>query len=61
MRVKDLRDLALEAGYAAPTLYDASKKLDVTEYIVDSRKWWRLPDPSLGPFVAYVSAPRGDT
>jgi hypothetical protein len=32
---------------------DAS--LSVLEHVVDGRKWWRLPDPSLVPSVCVVS------
>ena len=29
----------------------AVTRLEVLEYVVDGRKWWRLPDPSLVPIV----------
>ncbi len=50
-RVKDVRALAARAGYVSTTLYKAAKRLGVVENVVDGRKCWRLPDPSLAPAV----------
>ena len=43
--------MALDATYGSNTLYKAAAKLKVVEYIVDGRKWWRLPEPPLIPYV----------
>jgi hypothetical protein len=51
VRVKDIRAAAVDAGYGAATLYSACKVLGVEEDLVDGRKWWRLPDPSLVSIV----------
>jgi AAA domain len=59
--VKDVRALAADAGYATTTLYKAAGSLEVAEYSVDGRKWWRLPDPSFVPLVSIVSAPGFET
>jgi hypothetical protein len=32
-------------------LYEAAAGLDVDEYSVDNRKWWRLPDQDLVALV----------
>ncbi len=50
-RVKEVRALAVLAGHVPPTLYRAAARLKVLEYVVDGRKWWKLPEPSLVPFV----------
>jgi hypothetical protein len=55
VRVKDVRDLAADAGYVSTTLYKAVGQLEVVEYSIDGRKWWRLPDPSFVPLVSIVS------
>jgi hypothetical protein len=46
VRVKDIRDAALAAGFSNSTLYKTFHKLDVVEYVVDGRKFWRLADPA---------------
>ena len=40
--VGNTRTLAEQAGFSARTLYRAKDRLDVEEYRVQSRKWWRL-------------------
>ena len=51
VRVKEIRASALAAGYVSTTLYKAAAGLDVDEYNVDNRKWWRLPDQDLVALV----------
>jgi hypothetical protein len=41
--VKDLRTEAEAAGFAPAVLYRAKEALQVEEYIIDHRKWWKLP------------------
>jgi hypothetical protein len=50
-RVKDIRALAIDAGYVPNTLYKAATSLKVLEHIVDGRKSWSLPGPSVESFV----------
>jgi hypothetical protein len=50
-RVKDVRALAVHAGFVPTTLYKAASRLNVLEHIVDGRKSWSLPDPSVESFV----------
>ena len=52
-RVSELRKGAAEAGVissenSADTLYRAHEALKVVEYVLDGRKWWKLPDPDAG-------------
>jgi putative DNA primase/helicase len=57
LRVKNIRESALAAEYASTTLYKAAARLGVDEYVVDGRKWWRLPTPAFVPLVSIVSSP----
>jgi hypothetical protein len=41
--VKDVRSDAEKAGFSADTLYRTKDALRVEEYILDRRKWWKLP------------------
>lgn len=41
--VKDLRTEAEGAGFSTGLLYKASETLGVEEYVLDRRKWWKLP------------------
>jgi hypothetical protein len=41
--VKDLRIEAEAAGFAPAVLYRAKEALQVEEYIIDHRKWWKMP------------------
>ena len=49
-RVKDVRARAALAGYG-PHTYTAVTRQNVPEYVIDGRKWWRLPDPFPVPLV----------
>jgi hypothetical protein len=42
-RVKDVRRQAEAEGFSPPTLYAAAKAVGVEEYVIDKRKWWKLP------------------
>jgi hypothetical protein len=44
--VKDIREEAEKSGFYAATLYIAHEQLGLDEYIVDRRKWWKLPAAS---------------
>jgi hypothetical protein len=50
-RVMEIRALAALAGYSPTTLYKVATQLNVFEYVVDGRKWWRLPGPVPVPQV----------
>jgi hypothetical protein len=41
--VKDIRTAAEQAGYSADSLYRSRDALNVEEYVIDRRKWWKLP------------------
>jgi hypothetical protein len=43
--VKDIRADAEEAGFTANRLYTAFNTLGLDEFIVDRRKWWKIPAP----------------
>jgi hypothetical protein len=43
VRVKDIRAEAEAEGYSAKVMYKAAETLGVDEYLVDGRKWWKLP------------------
>jgi hypothetical protein len=42
-RVTDIRDAADQAGFPAGTLYKAKDAIGADEYILERRKWWKLP------------------
>jgi hypothetical protein len=42
-RVSELRTEAEKEGYPPATLYRAREEMGVDEYMMGSRKWWRLP------------------
>jgi KaiC/GvpD/RAD55 family RecA-like ATPase len=46
MLIKEIRPEAEAVGFSAGLLYKAAESLGVEEYIVDKRKWWRLPTAS---------------
>jgi hypothetical protein len=41
--VVDVRKDAEKAGHATGTLYAARDALEIDEYLVSGRKWWKLP------------------
>jgi hypothetical protein len=43
VRVKDIRSEAEAAGFSTGVLYRAAEALEVEEYTVDKRKWWKFP------------------
>lgn len=43
VRLKDLRTEAGEAGFSPRAVYQARDALRLEEYVVDGRKWWKLP------------------
>jgi hypothetical protein len=48
-RVSELRAAAQKAGFATGTLYAARKELQLVEYQVANRKWWRFTRPEEMP------------
>jgi hypothetical protein len=43
--VKDIRTEAEDAGFSSTRLYLAFDALGLDEYILDKRKWWKIPSP----------------
>lgn len=41
-RVSELRTAAETVGISAGSLYRAKEKLDIVEFVVEGKKWWRL-------------------
>jgi hypothetical protein len=41
--VKDVRTAAEQAGFSADSLYRSRDALKVEEYVIDRRKWWKMP------------------
>ena len=46
--VKDVRTDADKAGFSADTLYRSKEALGAEEYVLDRRKWWKLPAEDVG-------------
>ncbi len=46
MLVRDLRKAAEAEGDWVKNFYQAGEALGVEEYLVDERKWWKLPEAS---------------
>jgi len=46
--VSDVRHDAESAGYSAGTLYQAKDAIKADEYLIERRKWWKLPVGDVG-------------
>jgi hypothetical protein len=46
MPVREVRSQGADRGFDAKSLYAAAKALGVEEFLVDNKKWWKLPSDS---------------